>query len=291
MPDLARPLLIAITDRHLLRLPPETWASEAIAGGVDLIQVREKDLGEPDLIEFASRILDGTDSVVTPDPSLHPQQSDADRNLEEVYSGVAWGVNPRNRAAGDSNSFSNESRGFDSGLTTKELFQSSTPPSSVSAETSPCEHGVFRPVLASRPQIQVNNAPTIARLFECGLHLPESEPVPDRSPRPLSRSVHSIESADGSTGVDFLIAGHVFATASKSGLAPRGLDWLSSLAASVALPVVAIGGITRENAAACIECGASGIAVISAITGSDDPRSAAAELRTAIDRAWEQRHE
>jgi thiamine monophosphate synthase len=295
MPDLARPLLIDITDRHLLRLPPETWASEAIAGGVDLIQVREKDLAEPDLIEFASHIIEGAYSVAERNPASVPHVTNTDGNPEGVYSGVAWGVNPRTRVAADSNSFSNESRGSDPGLTTEELFQSSTPPFSASAETSPCQHGGY-PLgvsagLASRPHVQINNAPTIARLFDCGLHLPESEPVPDRSPRPLSRSVHSIESAMRSTGVDFLIAGHVFATASKLGLAPRGLDWLSTLAASVALPVIAIGGITKENAAACIACGASGVAVISAIAGSDDPRSAAAELRTAIDRAWEQRHE
>jgi thiamine monophosphate synthase len=291
MPDIARPLLVAITDRHLLQLSPEAWAREAIAGGVDVIQVREKDLSEPALIEFASRIVDGARSIEERDPALRHRAIDADHNLEEVSSGVAWGVNPRTSAANTLLHAINESRGSDPGLTTEELLQSSTPSFSVSEETSPCEYGVFRPVLPARTHIQINNAPNAARLFDCGLHLPESAQVPDRSPRPLSRSIHSIESARQSNEVDFLIAGHVFATPSKSGLEPRGLDWLRSLTASVELPVIAIGGITRQNAAACIEHGASGVAVISAIASSEDPRSAASDLRTAIDRAWEQRYE
>jgi thiamine-phosphate diphosphorylase len=120
--------------------------------------------------------------------------------------------------------------------------------------------------------------------------LPESEPIPERSPRPLSRSVHSIESAQRSTSIDFLIAGHIFATPSKSGLEPRGLEWLGTITSVVDFPVVAIGGINAENAAACVAYGASGVAVISAIAASDDPHSAAAQLRTEIDRAWEQRY-
>lgn len=51
------------------------------------------------------------------------------------------------------------------------------------------------------------------------------------------------------------------------------------------LPIVAIGGITRETAPALVQAGADGIALVSAIQGAADPRAAAAALRRAIDTA------
>ena len=55
------------------------------------------------------------------------------------------------------------------------------------------------------------------------------------------------------------------------------------------VPVVAIGGVTAENAGELIEAGASGVAVIGAIMDADDPKQAAAELRSALDNAVEGR--
>ncbi|PYU13386.1 MAG: thiamine phosphate synthase, partial [Acidobacteria bacterium] len=43
---------------------------------------------------------------------------------------------------------------------------------------------------------------------------------------------------------------------------PRGLDRLAEVCNAVAVPVLAIGGITLENAADCLSAGASGIAAI-----------------------------
>jgi len=74
-------------------------------------------------------------------------------------------------------------------------------------------------------------------------------------------SVHSIEEARRAeaAGARFVIAGHIFATQSKPGLPPRGLDFLRGVCESVGIPVFAIGGITERNAAACIAAGAFGI--------------------------------
>jgi thiamine-phosphate pyrophosphorylase len=78
---------------------------------------------------------------------------------------------------------------------------------------------------------------------------------------------------------DYIGAGPIWATPSKpDAAAPLGLDGLRELCAAVAKPVVAIGGIDVSNAAACIQAGAAGVAVIRAAGD-------AAALRAAIDAA------
>jgi thiamine biosynthesis protein ThiS len=138
-------------------------------------------------------------------------------------------------------------------------------------------------------RIQINERVALATELGCGIHLPERmEPV--RPPlAPASRSVHSIESARASDRFDFVVAGHVFATASKPGLSPRGPAWLAEMTRASPVPVIAIGGINADNAAETIAHGAAGIAVIGALATSDQPRAAAHALRTAIDIAWSER--
>jgi thiamine-phosphate pyrophosphorylase len=57
-------------------------------------------------------------------------------------------------------------------------------------------------------------------------------------------------------------------------------------AAAVSVPVVAIGGITASNAASVMEAGASGVAVISALTKAPDPSATAKELVSAMKASW-----
>ena len=54
----------------------------------------------------------------------------------------------------------------------------------------------------------------------------------------------------------------VFATSSKAGVAPAGVEGLAAAAAAVPLPVLAIGGITASRAAEIARCGAAGVAAI-----------------------------
>ena len=91
------------------------------------------------------------------------------------------------------------------------------------------------------------------------------------------------------TGADYLGVGAVFGTDSKPDAESTddalGLDQLADIADAVKIPVIAIGGVTPDNAAATIEAGADAVAVISAITGADDPTAAARQLREAVDGA------
>ena len=57
------------------------------------------------------------------------------------------------------------------------------------------------------------------------------------------------------------------------------------LRAATRLPIVAIGGIDAGNAAAAIEAGADGVAVISAVSAAADPAAATRELRAVVARA------
>jgi thiamine-phosphate pyrophosphorylase len=80
-------------------------------------------------------------------------------------------------------------------------------------------------------------------------------------------STHSLVEARAAraAGADFVVFGPIFDTESKRAFGePQGLDKLREVASELGeFPVLAIGGITRENLAACIDAGASGIAGIS----------------------------
>lgn len=79
--------------------------------------------------------------------------------------------------------------------------------------------------------------------------------------------------------VDYIGVSPVFATSTKTDTAaPFGLDGLREAVSLSSHPVVAIGGMNEKIAGPVMECGADGIAVVSAIVGADDPRAAAQKL-------------
>lgn len=84
-------------------------------------------------------------------------------------------------------------------------------------------------------------------------------------------------------GADYVGTGDVYGTPTKADAGiPIGIDGLAEVVRAVSIPVVAIGGIKAENAAAALAAGASGVAVISAILGASDPEAAARQLRQIV---------
>ena len=100
----------------------------------------------------------------------------------------------------------------------------------------------------------------------------------------IGRSVHSeVGAVDAECqGADFLILGTVFETASHPQGQIGGIDLVREVTGAVKIPVLGIGGITTDNASDVIEAGASGVAVITAITMAEDPQVAASDLALAI---------
>ncbi len=104
----------------------------------------------------------------------------------------------------------------------------------------------------------------------------------------IGRSVSTPEAARRAedAGADYLGVGAVFATDSKDDVPPEemgiGLDRIRAVRAATDLPFVGIGGVTSDNAADVVEAGADGVAVISAITGAEDPEAATRELAEAV---------
>lgn len=89
----------------------------------------------------------------------------------------------------------------------------------------------------------------------------------------LGVSIHSLEEAvlAEKQGASYLLAGHVFDTQCKEGLAGRGISFIKDIKEQVEIPVIALGGITPEKAIEVLKAGANGIAVMSSIMMADDP--------------------
>ena len=98
----------------------------------------------------------------------------------------------------------------------------------------------------------------------------------------LSITAASQLAADDAGEADYLGVGAVFPTGSKQDATLTGLPLLSSARAAQAAPIIAIGGIAVDNAAAALRAGADEVAVISAITEAPDPLAAARRLLAIV---------
>jgi thiamine-phosphate pyrophosphorylase len=113
-----------------------------------------------------------------------------------------------------------------------------------------------------------------------GVHLGQDDLQPEAARRLLGEeaiigfSTHSLEQAREAARmrVDYIAIGPIFNTSSKKNPDPPvGLDELGRVRQAVgSIPLVAIGGITRENALAVLDAGADSVAVISALVTRPD---------------------
>lgn len=116
----------------------------------------------------------------------------------------------------------------------------------------------------------INDRADIAKLLGVGLHVGQTDLPPADARRVLGKGIigfsthnreqllHAIHQP-----IDYLAIGPIFATSSKLNPDPVvGLETIAALRKLTALPLVAIGGITRENAREVLAAGADSVAVI-----------------------------
>ena len=129
----------------------------------------------------------------------------------------------------------------------------------------------------------INDNVAIAREVGAGVHLGQGdmELVKARqilgSEAIIGVSCKTVEQAleAESKGADYLGVGAVFPTSTKSDTRTIEHATLVEICRAVRIPVVAIGGITLQNAHELVGTGIAGIAVISALFGAPSPRNAA----------------
>jgi thiamine-phosphate pyrophosphorylase len=141
-----------------------------------------------------------------------------------------------------------------------------------------------------KTQVIVNDRLDIAlAAAAAGVHL-GSESVPARdvirwcragnapSGFRIGVSCHTMEDASEaeSAGADYVFFGPIFDTPSKRSFgAPQGISRLKDVCSAVRIPVIAIGGMNKENAAESIRAGAAGIAAIRMFQDARSPQALA----------------
>lgn len=101
----------------------------------------------------------------------------------------------------------------------------------------------------------------------------------------LGVSVRNVEQAilAENKGADYIGVGAVFPTSTKLDASDVDFDTLKSICNAVSIPVVAIGGINKDNILKLSGSGVNGVAVVSAIFAQKDIYTATKELRTLSD--------
>ena len=137
----------------------------------------------------------------------------------------------------------------------------------------------------------VNDDPEVARASGAdGVHLGPDDPAPAIARAQLGPAAiigfsakASVEAARAA-GADYVVAGSIFPTSTKSGATVVGLPAISAMRRAVDVTVAAIGGIDASNVASVIEAGADVACVISAAVAAPDVELACRALLAEIER-------
>lgn len=156
-------------------------------------------------------------------------------------------------------------------------------------------HALARQCADAGVPFVVNDRPDLAlRVGAAGVHLGQGD-MPVEQARALvgetlaiGLSTHGLGQAGEAQarGADLIGFGPVFATASKPDAEPVvGLDRLRAACSAVAIPLVAIGGVTLENVTQVAAAGAPMAAAISALCAADDPSAVARAMHAVLSTA------
>ncbi|MHC4592677.1 MAG: thiamine phosphate synthase [Planctomycetota bacterium] len=155
--------------------------------------------------------------------------------------------------------------------------------------------GILREMTAEAGALLIiNDRPDVALVSGAdGVHLGQDDLPPAHvrgmvgSDMLIGWSTHSVEQAAQAQQlpVDYIGVGPVHPTDTKGYETGIGVELVRQVCARVRCPTVAIGGITRDNAAAVVEAGATAVAACSALCGAEDAGAAARELRAVVEEA------
>jgi thiamine-phosphate pyrophosphorylase len=124
-----------------------------------------------------------------------------------------------------------------------------------------------------------------------GLHVGQDD-LPARVARrwlPLDKilgcSVRTVEEATAarSDGADYIAVGSMYPTSSKESAEVVGPERLRQIRDAVPLPLVAIGGINKDNVGEVMAAGADAVAVINAVIGSENVEEATRDMVNRIE--------
>ena len=110
--------------------------------------------------------------------------------------------------------------------------------------------------------------PYIHLPMQLSLHMTQEE---RKYFKKIGVSTHSLEEAltVQEMGASYITASHIFATACKAGLEPKGLEFLKEITRAMKIDVYALGGIHPDNMEQCIEAGADGVCMMSEYMNGD----------------------
>ena len=102
----------------------------------------------------------------------------------------------------------------------------------------------------------------------------------------IGASTHNVQEAISAQaqGADYLGCGAVFGSTTKTDISSITPEILAQVTSAVQIPVVAIGGINRDNISMLNGCALAGAAVVSAIFAQKDIRAAAKEMRALAEK-------
>jgi len=100
----------------------------------------------------------------------------------------------------------------------------------------------------------------------------------------IGLSTHSLEEVLEASrlDVDYIGFGPIFHSTTKEVTTPHGIEGIKKVRQNTSVPIIAIGGISHENAAEVMSAGADGVAVISAILSANDIKKAVMEFKERI---------
>jgi thiamine-phosphate pyrophosphorylase len=136
-----------------------------------------------------------------------------------------------------------------------------------------------------RAPLVVNDRPDLAVLVEADFVHVGQDDIPVAAVRsfglPVGLSTHAPREIDEAEG-DYIGVGPVYATPTKEGREPVGLELVQYAAEQAKVPWFAIGGIDETNVEQVVAAGATRVAVVRAIGDAPDPERAARKLREAL---------